>query len=156
MSDALIMARRSVRLSLRSPDALLRALLLPVMLMVVSVYLFGGAVAIGTSYVESVVPGVLLLCAITGASPTAVTVCQDMAGGIIDRFRSLDVPGTAVLAGHVTASLLRNIASTLLVTAVPFRIGFRPHSSGAAFAPALAVLLPFLPPLPPPAPPSPL
>ena len=52
MSDALIMAGRSLRLSLRSPDALLTALLLPVMLMVVFVYLFGGAIAIGTSYVE--------------------------------------------------------------------------------------------------------
>ena len=107
MSDALIIALptitgRSLRLSLRSPDALLTALLLPVMLMVVFVYLFGGAVAIGTSYVEYVVPGVLLLCAITGASTTAVTVCQDMTGGIIDRFRSLDVPGTVMLAGHVT------------------------------------------------------
>ena len=129
MSNALTMAGRSLRLSARSPEALLTALLLPVMLMVVFVYLFGGAVDIGTSYVDYVVPGVLLLCAVTGASTTAVTVCQDMAGGIIDRFRSLDVPGTTVLAGHVTASLLRNLASTVLVTAVAFGIGFRPHSS---------------------------
>jgi ABC-2 type transport system permease protein len=105
MPDALIttlptMTGRSVRLSLRSPDALLTALLLPVMPMVVFVYLFGGAVAIGISYIQYVVPGVLLLCAATGASTTAVTVCQDMADGIIDRwFRSLDVPGTVVLAG---------------------------------------------------------
>jgi len=99
MSDALTMAARSLRLSGRSPDALLTALLLPVILMVVFVYLFGGAVRIGTSYVDYVVPGVLLLCAVTGGSTTAVTVCQDMTGGIIDRFRSLDVPGTTVLAG---------------------------------------------------------
>src|SRR6516164_9867715 len=120
MSDALTVALpamtgRSLRLSLRSPDALLTALLLPVMLMVVFVYLFGGAVAVGTRYIEYVVPGVLLLCAVSGAATTAVTVCQDMTGGIIDRFRSLDVPGTAVLAGHVTASLLRNVLSTVLV-----------------------------------------
>ena len=148
MSDALIMAlrhdRRSLRLSLRSPDALLTALLLPVMLMVVFVYLFGGAVAIGTSYVEYVVPGVLLLCAITGASTTAVTVCQDMTGGIIDRFRSLDVPGTVVLAGHVTASLLRNLVSTVLVAAVAVGIGFRPHSDPARLAAAVGVLLLFV------------
>src|SRR5215470_8542760 len=98
---------RSLRLSGRSPDALLTALLLPVMLMVVFVYLFGGAVDIGTRYVTYVVPGVLLLCAVLGASSTAVTVCQDMAGGIIDRFRSMDVPGTAVLTGHVAGSALR-------------------------------------------------
>ena len=144
MSDALIMAGRSLRLSARSPEALLTALMLPVMLMVVFVYLFGGAVDIGTEYVNYVVPGVLLLCAVTGASTTAVTVCQDMAGGIIDRFRSLDVSGTAVLAGHVTASLLRNFVSTLLVIAVAFGIGFRPHSSGGAFAAALGVLLLFV------------
>ncbi len=144
MSDALIMAGRSLRLSTRSPEALLTALMLPVMLMVVFVYLFGGAVDIGTEYVDYVVPGVLLLCAVTGASTTAVTVCQDMAGGIIDRFRSLDVSGTAVLAGHVAASLLRNVVSTLLVTAVAFGLGFRPHASVAAFAAALGVLLLFV------------
>ena len=144
MPNALIMAGRSLRLSARSPEALLTALLLPVMLMVVFVYLFGGAVDIGTRYVDYVVPGVLLLCAVTGAATTAVTVCQDMTGGIIDRFRSLDVPGTAVLAGHVTASLLRNIASTVLVTAVAVGIGFRPHSSVAGFAAAFGVLLLFV------------
>ena len=144
MSDAMTMTGRSLRLSARSPEALLTALFLPVMLMVVFVYLFGGAVDIGTRYVDYVVPGVLLLCAVTGAGTTAVTVCQDMTSGIIDRFRSLDVPGTSVLAGHVTASLLRNVISTALVTAVAFGIGFRPHSSVAAFAAALGVLLLFV------------
>jgi ABC-2 type transport system permease protein len=144
LSDALTLAGRSLRLSVRSPDALLTALFLPVMLMVVFVYLFGGAVDIGTRYIDYVVPGVLLLCAVTGAGTTAVTVCQDMAGGIIDRFRSLDVPGTAVLAGHVTASLLRNIVSTALVAAVAFGIGFRPNASAARFAAALGILLLFV------------
>ena len=138
------MAGRSLRLSLRSPDALLTALLLPVMLMVVFVYLFGGAVAIGTSYIEYVVPGVLLLCAVTGASTTAVTVCQDMTGGIIDRFRSLDVPGPVLLAGHVTASLLRNVVSTVLVVAVAVGLGFRAHSDPARLAVAFGVLLLFV------------
>jgi len=124
MSNALTMAGRCLRLSARSPEALLTALLLPVLLMLVFVYLFGGAVSIGTRYVNYVAPGVLLLCAVTGASTTAVTVCQDMAGGIIDRFRSLDVRGTAMLSGHVVASLLRNLASTLLVVAVAIGIGF--------------------------------
>ena len=144
MSNALTMTGRSLRLSARSPEALLTALLLPVMLMVVFVYLFGGAVSIGTRYVNYVAPGVLLLCAVTGASTTAVTVCQDMTGGIIDRFRSLDVSGSAVLAGHVAASVLRNLVSTLLVTAVAVGIGFRPHASVASFAAALAVLLLFV------------
>ena len=71
MSDALIMAGRSLRLSARSPEALLTALMLPVMLMVVFVYLFGGAVNIGTAYVDYVAPGVLLLCAVTWKGPPA-------------------------------------------------------------------------------------
>src|SRR5271169_4108355 len=144
MPNALIMTGRSLCLSARSPEALLTALLLPVMLMVVFVYLFGGAVDIGTRYVDYVVPGVLLLCAVTGAATTAVNVCQDMTGGIIDRFRSLDVPGTTMLAGHVTASLLRNLVSTVLVAAVAVGIGFRPHSDPACFAAAFGVLLLFV------------
>ena len=144
MSNALTMTGRSLRLSARSPEALLTALLLPVMLMVVFVYLFGGAVSIGTAYVDYVAPGVLLLCAVTGAATTAVTVCQDMSGGIIDRFRSLDVRGTVVLAGHVVAGLLRNLASTVLVVAVAIGIGFRPHASAGHFAAALGVLLFFV------------
>ena len=144
MSDAMTMTGRSLRLSVRSPDAMLTALLLPVMLMVVFVYLFGGAVAIGTSYIEYVVPGVLLLCAVTGAATTAVTACQDMTGGIIDRFRSLDVPATVVLGGHVTASLVRNVVSTVLVAAVAAGLGFRPHSDPARLAAALGLLLLFV------------
>ena len=144
MSNVLTMAGRSLRLSARSPEALLTALMMPVLLMVVFVYLFGGAVDIGTRYVDYVVPGVLLLCAVTGASTTAVTVCQDMTGGIIDRFRSLDVSGGAMLTGHVTASVLRNLVSTVLVTAVAVGIGFRPHASVASLAAALGVLLLFV------------
>jgi ABC-2 type transport system permease protein len=141
MSNALTMTGRSLRLSLRSPDALLTALLLPVMLMVVFVYLFGGAVSIGTRYVTYVVPGVLLLCAGVGSATTAVTVCRDMTGGIIDRFRSMDVGGVPFLAGHVAASLTRNAASTVLVLAVALGIGFRPHAGLAAWAAAAGVLL---------------
>jgi ABC-2 type transport system permease protein len=144
MSEALTMVSRSIRLTMRRPDALLTALMLPVMIMVVFVYLFGGAVDIGTRYVTYVVPGVMLLCAITGSSATAVDVCQDMARGIIDRFRSLDVPGTRIIAGHVTASLMRNVVSTSLMFSVAYAIGFRPHATPAGFVAAAVVLLFFV------------
>ena len=107
MSNALTMTGRSLRLSARSPEALLTALLLPVMLMVVFVYLFGGAVSIGTAYVDYVAPGVLLLCAVTGGATTAVTVCQDMTGGIIDRFRTMAIARACVLTDHALASLIQ-------------------------------------------------
>jgi ABC-type polysaccharide/polyol phosphate export systems, permease component len=122
----------------------LTALLLPVMLMVVFVYLFGGAVSIGTAYVDYVAPGVLLLCAVTGAATTAVTVCQDMAAASSTGSGRWTCAARPVLAGHVAASLLRNLASTVLVVAVAIGIGFRPHASAAGFAAALGVLLFFV------------
>jgi ABC-2 type transport system permease protein len=138
------MAGRSVRLSSRNIDALLTSLLLPVMLMVVFVYLFGGAIHTGTRYVTYVVPGVLLLCAAVGASTTAVTVCQDMTSGVMDRFRSLDVGGAAVVAGHVAASVVRNAASAVLVVGVAFGIGFRPHAAFLDWVGAAGLLLLFV------------
>jgi ABC-2 type transport system permease protein len=144
MSDSLTMAGRSLRLTMRTPDALLTSLLRPIMLMLLFVYLFGGAIQTGTRYVTYVVPGVLLLCAGFGASMTAVSVSQDMTGGIVDRFRSLDVAGTAVLAGHVAASVARNLASTVLVLGVAFLIGFRPSAEPLDWLAAAGVLLAFM------------
>src|SRR3954468_2076250 len=114
------MIGRSLRMSRRNVDSLLTSLMLPVMLMLIFVYLFGGAIETGTRYVTYVVPGVLLLCAGFGASMTAVSVSHDMTGGIIDRFRSMDVGGPAVLGGHVVASLVRNTASTPIGLGVGF------------------------------------
>src|SRR5919206_2606505 len=130
MSDALTLTGRSVRLSLRNVDALLTSLLLPVVLMLVFVYLFGGAIrGTGTSYVTYVVPGVILLCATFGSATTAVSVSADMTGGILYRLRAMDVGGPALLAGHVAASVLRNLASTMLVLGVGLAIGFRPPAA---------------------------
>jgi ABC-2 type transport system permease protein len=139
--DWLTMAGRSLRLALRTPDALLTSLLLPIMLMLLFVYLFGGAIQTGTRYVTYVVPGVLLLCAGFGAASTAVSVSHDLTGGIVDRFRSLDVGGAAILAGHVAASVVRNLASTVLVLGVAFLIGFRPSAGPLDWLAAAGVLL---------------
>lgn len=128
MSDLLawpILSARGLRLSLRNVDGLLIALILPIMLMLMFVYLFGGAIQTGTDYVTYVLPGVLVLCAGYGASLTAVAVSEDMKQGIVDRLRSMDIGGRAVLAGHVTASALRNLCSIVAVFAVAFLIGFR-------------------------------
>jgi ABC-2 type transport system permease protein len=72
---------------------------------------------------------------------TAVTVSNDMTGGIIDRFRSMDVAGAAVLAGHVAASMARNAVSTVLVFGVAFLIGFRPNAGPTDWLTAAGVLL---------------
>jgi ABC-2 type transport system permease protein len=139
-----VLVGRAVRISIRTPDALIVALTLPVMLLLLFVYLFGGALDATGHYVNYVVPGVLLLCASFGASTTAVGVCSDLTGGMVDRLRSMDVGGPAFLAGHVTASLARNAVSTLLVLAVALAIGFRAPAGPLGWLGAAGVLALFV------------
>lgn len=144
LAAPLAMTGRCLRTSWRQIDALLTSLLLPVMLMIVFVYLFGGAISTGTKYITYVVPGVLLLCVAIGSAGTAVSVCQDMTGGMTDRFRSMDISGAVLLAGHVAANVVRNAASTVLVFGVAFAIGFRPAAGPAAWLGVAGVLLLFM------------
>lgn len=144
LGHATTMAGRSIRISRRNVDALITSMVLPVMLMLVFVYLFGGAIDTGTAYVTYVVPGILILCASFGGATTAVGVSEDMKGGIVDRFRSLDVGGTSILAGHVAASTVRNLASTVLVLAVGLLIGFRPSATINGWLAAAGLLIAFL------------
>src|SRR5215475_8792390 len=97
MADGRTMIIRSFRLSLRNVDGLITALALPIMLMLMFVYLFGGAIRTEGHYVDYVVPGVLLVCVGFGAATTAVSVAADLSSGVIDRFRSMDVPGGSLI-----------------------------------------------------------
>src|ERR1700744_6470967 len=98
LTELAAMILRALRLSLRNVDGLITALALPVMLMVMFVYFFGGAIHVGGRYIDYVVPGVLLVCAGFGAGTTAVTLSSDLAGGVVDRGRSLDVHPRSLLA----------------------------------------------------------
>jgi ABC-2 type transport system permease protein len=141
---ARVMVGRCLRLGWRNTDALITSLLLPVMLMLMFVYLFGGAIHTGTAYVRYVVPGVLVLCAGFGSALTAVRVSQDMSGGVIDRLRSMNVGGAAMLTGHVVASAVRNAVSSALVLGVAFAIGFRSDAGLAGWLGAAGLLLLFI------------
>lgn len=144
VGDSVTMVGRSLRLSRRNLEVLLVSLMLPVILMLMFVYLFGGAIETGTAYVSYVVPGVLVLCAGFGSATTAVSVSQDMTNGVMDRFRSLDVSGAAVVSGHVAASVVRNAASTVLVFGVAFLIGFRTNATLFGWLAAGGILLWFI------------
>ncbi len=143
-SEAQTMFTRALRLSLRNVDGLMTALALPVILMLMFVYLFGGAVDTGTRYVDYVLPGVLLVCVGFGAGTTAVSIAQDLRSGIIDRFRSMDVRGEALINGHVLASVARNLLSSMLVIAVAVAIGFRPRADATHWVTAAGILLLFV------------
>lgn len=120
---------RSLRHSLRDGESLLMAIMLPVMLMLMFTWVFGGAIDPSGAYVDYVVPGIILTCAGFGASSTAVYVANDMRTGIIDRFRTMPVRSGAVLTGHVVASLLRNLVATAIVIGVGVLVGFRPTAT---------------------------
>ncbi|AEB43988.1 MULTISPECIES: ABC transporter permease [Micromonospora] len=139
-----VMISRCVRLSRRNVDALLTSLVLPVLLMLLFVYLFGGAIETGSAYVTYVVPGVLLLCAGFGAAGTAVSVTTDLTEGMIERLRTMDVGATSILAGHVVASVARNLVATTLVLAVAVAIGFRPAVAPLRWLAAAGLLVLFV------------
>jgi len=141
LRDTTALIGRSVRRSTRQTDTLLISVLLPVMILLMFVYVFGGAIDSGrASYVDFVVPGIIILTAGYGASSTAVDVATDVHGGIIDRFRSMPIRPTGVLTGHVVASLLRNAVSAALVIGVALLIGFDAAASFGAWVAALGII----------------
>lgn len=121
-----VFVRRSLLHSLRDGESLLMAVLLPVLLMLMFTWVFGGAIDPSGAYVDYVVPGIILICAGFGASSTGVYVAGDMRAGIIDRFRTMPLRAGAVLTGHVIASLLRNLLATGIVIGAGLLVGFRP------------------------------
>ncbi|WP_203580172.1 ABC transporter permease [Microbacterium hibisci] len=131
---------RSLLHSLRDGESLLMAIMLPVMLMILFTYVFGGAIDPSGGYVNYVVPGIILLCAGFGAASTAVYVANDMRTGIIDRFRTMPLRAGAVLTGHVVASLLRNLLATGVVIGVALLVGFRPTADVWGWLGAIALI----------------
>ena len=131
---------RSFIHSVRDVEALLMAVVLPVMLMLMFTFIFGNAIDPSGGYVDYVVPGIILLCAGFGASSTAIAVSRDMTTGIIDRFRTMPLRSGAVLTGHVVASMARNLFATGVVIAVALLVGFRPVASPLEWLGAFAIV----------------
>ena len=141
VDDVATLVGRSVRLTRRDAETLVMSIVLPLMLMALFVYVFGGAIATGGEYVNYVVPGIVLLCTGFGAAATATSVAADMTGGMIDRFRSLPIRSAAVLTGHVVASVARNTLATAVVFAAAIAMGFRPDAGPVEWLLAAALLL---------------
>jgi ABC transporter DrrB family efflux protein len=136
--DALVIARRNLVRIARTPQLLVFATIQPVMFVLLFRYVFGGSIRVpGMSYVDYLIPGIIVQTVVFGATSTAVGLSQDMSNGIIDRFRSLPMARSAVLAGRTIADLVRNIFVVLLMIAVGTAVGFRFHNG---FVPALAAI----------------
>ena len=152
LGDTQVMIARSLRRSVRDPEAFITALALPVILMLLFVYVFGGAFnagvhtagALGGGYANYVVPGLIVLCAAYGAGTTAVAVATDMSSGIVDRLRSMPVAAWTVLAGQIVASLARNLLATALVIGVGLAVGWRPDGGPLEWLAAAGLIVVFI------------
>jgi ABC-2 type transport system permease protein len=134
---------RALRHEIRTPDSLMVNIALPVLIMIIFVYVFGGAISTGSSglaYIDFVVPAVLLMAGGYGAALSAVNIAEDMTGGMIDRFRTLPISGWVVPASHVIASVFRNVAASGIALAVAIVLGFRPDATLADWALVLALV----------------
>ena len=147
--DGLVLTRRNLLRYTRIPTLLVFSTVQPVMFVLLFRYVFGGAITAlppgARTYVNYLMPGIFVQTAIFGATQTGIGLAEDLASGIIDRFRSLPTARSAVLAGRTTADLFRNLFVVLLMTVVGYLVGFRfqegPILAGLAIG--LAVLVGF-------------
>ncbi|MBB3084305.1 ABC transporter permease [Geodermatophilus sabuli] len=141
VAESATLTGRCIRLSRRDVEALVMAVVLPLLMMALFVYVFGGALAGRAAYVTYVVPGIVLLCVGFGAASTAPAVAADMTSGMVDRLRSMPIAGSALLTGHVVASVARNAVATAVVLAGALAMGFRPDAGPVEWLAALGLLL---------------
>ena len=140
--DSLIMMKRCLLLSKRNPDTFLTSIIMPFLMMVLFVALFGKLIHLeNISYVNYIIPGVLLQCFGQCASVTAVSINRDVTGGMISRFSTLPIKRISVLGGHVLESTLRNFLTAAVVLAAAWFLGFRPLAGPGEWLLVLALML---------------
>ena len=144
VSDTSVIAQRQLRKVLRRPMYVVYLFVQPVILVLLFRYVFGGAIATGgVSYVDYLMPGIIAMTAVFGALTTGLGITEDLAAGVIDRFRSLPIAHSALLIGRTAADLATNAVSIVVILALGFVIGFRPSEPVWSVALALALILAF-------------
>ena len=140
VSDALAMTKRNLLRYVRLPTLLVFSTIQPVMFVLLFTYVFGRALRLpvsGLRYVDFLMPGIFVQTVVFGATQTGVGLAEDLQGGMIERFRSLPMARSAVLAGRTMGDTVRNLFVLLLMTAVGVAVGFRFHGG---FFPAVGAL----------------
>ncbi|MFI6272561.1 ABC transporter permease [Micromonospora zamorensis] len=137
VGDTAVLLGRSLRHIARSPDTIITTAIMPIAFMLLFVYVFGGAIETGSdSYVNYLLPGILIITIASGISYTAFRLFLDLKGGIFERFQSMPIARSAVLWAHVLTSLVANLISIVVVVGVALIMGFR---TGAGVSGWLAV-----------------
>ncbi|AIJ26114.1 ABC transporter permease [Amycolatopsis methanolica] len=127
-NQSLVMLRRNFKHIARNPVTVFNAVLMPIVVMVMFVYMLGDAFSVGVDYVDYATPGLMLLAVCYGLGGVATAVSSDMTKGIINRFKVMDVSRSAVLNGHVIASVLTNLLAIAALVGVAFLLGFSPSA----------------------------
>jgi ABC-2 type transport system permease protein/oleandomycin transport system permease protein len=147
LADAAVVTWRNLLQYVRIPQLLIFSTIQPVMFVVLFVFVFGGAIASsvpGGNYVNFLMPGIFVQSAVFGATATGIGLAEDLNRGMIDRFRSLPMARSAVLAGRTFADLIRNIFVVVLMTVVGVLIGFQPFQAGVlAYVLMLVIVIGF-------------
>ncbi|WP_433534644.1 ABC transporter permease [Micromonospora sp. CA-249363] len=144
LGDTAVLLGRSLRHIGRSPDTIITTAVMPIAFLLLFVYVFGGAIETGTdSYVNYLLPGILLITIASGISYTAFRLFQDLQGGIFERFQSMPIARSAVLWAHVLTSLVANMISLVVVVGVALVMGFRSGAGVLAWLAVVGILLLF-------------
>lgn len=145
IADTGTLTGRSLRHILRSPDTILTTAVTPVALMLLFVYLLGGAIDTGAggSYVNYLLPGILLITIASGIAYTSYRLFLDLQGGIVERFQSMPIARSSVLWAHVLTSVVANLVSVAIVIGVALLMGFRTGASVWAWFAVAGILVLF-------------
>jgi ABC-2 type transport system permease protein len=142
--DTVVLSQRSLRHVLRSPDTIITTAVTPIAMLLLFVYVLGGAIDIGGgSYVTYLLPGILIVTIASGIAYTAFRLFTDVSGGIVERFQSMPIARSALLWSHVLTSLAANVASLVLVVLVALVMGFRSSAGVPAWFAVTGLLLLF-------------
>ena len=148
--DSATMTRRSFRHVLRSPSSLVVSVAIPVLLLLLFIGVFGGALKAGLaavshgSYIDYLLPGIIVITAVYGCQTTTLAVNQDSSAGIIARFRTMAISPSSMLNGYAAGALVRTLVSMALVIGVAIGLGFRPSAGAGRWLAAAGVIVLFV------------
>jgi len=128
IKDTWVMAQRSLKHTVRSVDTIITVAAMPIALMLLFVFVLGYSQNTGTSYINFVTPGIVIMTVLSGIAYAALRINNDLSGGIINRFKTMPVAPSSILGGHAVSSVLSNLFSVAIVIGVAFLAGFRPDA----------------------------
>src|SRR3954454_6905009 len=142
VSDAITIAWRNLKAMSRTPEVIMFSTIQPIIFVLTFRYVFGGSINIpGIPYVDFLMPGVFVQTVAFGAMNTGIGLSEDLHKGLIERFRSLPMARSAVLAGRCLSDLVRNLGVVLLMVFVGYLVGFRVHAGVVPFVASIGLLL---------------